>query len=133
MDRFKSISRYLYGKDEWLDGCRIKGKPPRWRIEKDGKQIALWIFDRAGFAFSKESISILDKHEILPRIHLKPEVRWKGDIHLGILESFDADIRRGQDLLVLQDKQPVGLARSLAPGWEWAGTPGRLAKMHQKK
>jgi archaeosine synthase len=133
MDRFKSISRYLYDKDEWLDGCRIKGKPPRWRIEKDGKQIALWIFDRAGFAFSKESISILDKHEILPRIHLKPEVRWKGDIHLGILESFDEDIRRGQDLLVLQDKQPVGLARSLAPGWEWAGTPGRLAKMHQKK
>ena len=35
-------------------------------------------------------------------------------------------------VMVVQNDQPVGLARSIAPGWEWAGTPGRLAKMHQK-
>ena len=132
MDRFKSISRYLYGRDDWLEGCRIKGKPPRWRIEKDGKQVALWFFDRAGFAFSKEAITFLHENEILPCVHLKPSIKWKGDLHLGIIESYDNNIRRGQDLLVLQDGQPVGSARSLAPGWEWAGTPGRLAKMHQK-
>lgn len=132
MDRLRSISRYLYGRDAWLDGCRIRGKPPRWRIEKDGQQVALWIFDRAGFAFSKQSIPILYEHDILPQIHLKSDVRWKGDIHLGILDSYDENICRGQDLLVMQNDHPVGLARSLAPGWEWAGTPGRLAKMHQK-
>ena len=133
LDRFKSISRYLYGKDEWLNDCRIRGKPPRWRIEKDGKQIALWLFDRAGFSFSKEAISLLHEHHVLPKVALLSGIKWKGDLHLGIIESFDRNIRRGQDVLVLQDDEPVGLARAIAPGWEWAGTPGRLAKMHQKR
>lgn len=133
MDRFKSISRYLYGSDEWLNGCRIRGKPPRWKIEKDGKQIALWFYDRAGFSFSKEAIDVLFENKILPRVHLQPDIKWKGDLHLGIIDSYDTNIFLGQDLLVLQGDEPVGLARSLAPGWEWAGTPGRLAKMHQKR
>ena len=133
MDRFKSISRYLYGSDEWLNGCRIRGKPPRWKIEKDGKQIALWFYDRAGFSFSKEAIDVLFENKILPRVHLQPDIKWKGDLHLGIIDSYDTNILLGQDLLVLQGDEPVGLARSLAPGWEWAGTPGRLAKMHQKR
>lgn len=133
LDRFKSISRFLYGRDEWLEGCRIRGKPPRWKIEKDGKQIALWFFDRAGFSFSKEAIPLLFEHSILPIVNLGSEIKWKGDLHLGIIDSYDRNIRRGQDLMILQNGQPVGLGRSLAPGWEWAGTPGRLAKMHQKR
>jgi len=133
MDRFKSISRYLYGHDEWLEGCRIRGKPPRWKIEKDGKQLALWFFDRAGFSFSKEAILPLHEHNILPVVRLKSGIKWKGDLHLGIIDSYSSNIQRGQDLMVLQDGQPIGLARSLAPGWEWLGTPGRLAKMHQKR
>ena len=133
MDRFKSISRYLYNTDDWLEGCRIRGKPPRWRIEKDGEQVALWFFDRAGFAFSKGAIPSLFEHKTLPCVRLKSSIKWKGDLHLGIIDSYDGKIRRGQDLLVLQNEEPVGLARSLAPGWEWAGTPGRLAKMHQKR
>ena len=132
MDRFRSISRYLYNNDAWLENCRIRGKPPRWKIEKEGEQIALWFYDRAGFSFSKNAISPLYEHKILPVVHLKPDIKWKGDLHLGIIESYDNNIRRGQDLMVLQNDQPVGLARSIAPGWEWAGTPGRLAKMHQK-
>ena len=133
MDRFRSISRYLYNNDAWLEDCRIRGKPPRWKIEKDGKQIALWFYDRAGFSFSKDAILPLYKNNILPIVHLKSEIKWKGDLHLGIIESYDHSIRRGQDVMVLQNGQPVGLARSIAPGWEWAGTPGRLAKMHQKR
>jgi len=133
MDRFKSISRYLYGSDEWLNGCRIRGKPPRWKIEKDGKQIALWFYDRAGFSFSKEAIYLLFENKILPRVYLQSNIKWKGDLHLGIIDSYDKNILLGQDVLVLQGDEPVGLARSLAPGWEWAGTPGRLAKMHQKR
>ena len=133
MDRFKSISRYLYGRDGWLDGCRIRGKPPRWKIEKDGKQIALWFFDRAGFSFSKEAILPLYEHDILPKVHIRSDIKWKGDLHLGIIDSYDEDIQRAQDLMVVQDGKPVGLARSIAPGWEWSGTPGLLAKMHQKR
>ena len=133
MDRFRSISRYLYNNDAWLEDCRIRGKPPRWKIEKDGKQIALWFYDRAGFSFSKDAILPLYENNILPIVHLKSEIKWKGDLHLGIIESYDHSIRRGQDVMVLQNGQPVGLARSIAPGWEWAGTPGRLAKMHQKR
>ena len=133
LDRFKSISRYLYGSDAWLNDCRIRGKPPRWRIEKDGKQIALWLFDRAGFSFSKDAIPLLSELNILPTVTLRSEIKWKGDLHLGIIDSFDQSIRLGQDVLVLQDGEAVGSARALAPGWEWAGTPGRLAKMHQKR
>ena len=133
LDRFKSISRYLYGKDAWLNDCRIRGKPPRWRIEKDGKQIALWLFDRAGFSFSKDAIPLLSELNILPTVTLRSDIKWKGDLHLGIIDSFDQNIRRGQDLLVLQDGEAIGSARAIAPGWEWAGTPGRLAKMHQKR
>ena len=133
MDRFRSISRYLYNNDAWLEDCRIRGKPPRWKIEKDGKQIALWFYDRAGFSFSKDAILPLHENNILPAVHLKSEIKWKGDLHLGIIESYDHAIRRGQDVMVVQNGQPVGLARSIAPGWEWAGTPGRLAKMHQKR
>ena len=133
MDRFRSISRYLYNNDAWLEDCRIRGKPPRWKIEKDGKQIALWFYDRAGFSFSKDAILPLYENNILPIVHLKSEIKWKGDLHLGIIESYDPSVRRGQDVMVVQKGQPVGLARSIAPGWEWAGTPGRLAKMHQKR
>ena len=133
LDRFKSISRYLYGNDAWLNDCRIRGKPPRWRIEKDGKQIALWLFDRAGFSFSKEAIPLLSELNILPTVTLRSDIKWKGDLHLGIIDAFDQNIRRGQDVLVLQNGEAVGSARALAPGWEWAGTPGRLAKMHQKR
>lgn len=133
LDRFKSISRYLYGSDAWLNDCRIRGKPPRWRIEKDGKQIALWLFDRAGFSFSKDAIPLLSELNILPTVTLRSDIKWKGDLHLGIIDAFDQNIRRGQDVLVLQNGEAIGSARALAPGWEWAGTPGRLAKMHQKR
>ena len=116
LDRFKSISRYLYGNDEWLNGCRIRGKPPRWRIEIEGKQIALWMFDRAGFSFSKDAIPLLSEHHILPKVILRSGIKWKGDLHLGIIDSFDKNIRRGQDVLVMQDGKPVGSARA-ARSW----------------
>ena len=68
----------------------------------------------------------------LPTVHLVLGTSWKGDIHVGIVERVEGDIRVGSDLLVMQDGRPAGLARALAPGWEWAGTPGRLAKAHQR-
>ena len=132
LDRFMSISRYLHKSDEWLNDCKVRGKPPRWKIERDGKQIALWSFERAGFSFSKEAVKYLDSCSALPRVHLVDDVKWKGDLHYGIVKSFESGIRMGQDLIVMQNDVAIGLARSIAPGWEWSGTPGRLAKMHQR-
>ena len=132
LDRFMSISRYLHKSDDWLNDCRVRGKPPRWKIERDGKQIALWSFERAGFSFSKEAVKYLDICSALPRVHLVDDVKWKGDLHYGIVKSFESGILMGQDLIVMQNDVAIGLARSIAPGWEWSGTPGRLAKMHQR-
>ena len=132
LDRFMSISRYLHKSDDWLNDCRVRGKPPRWKIEREGKQIALWSFERAGFSFSKDAVKYLDACSALPRVHLVDDVKWKGDLHYGIVKSFEAGILMGQDLIVMQNDVAVGLARSIAPGWEWSGTPGRLAKMHQR-
>jgi hypothetical protein len=36
-------------------------------------------------------------------------------------------------VLVCQNGKPIGLARILAPGWEWKSGIGALAKLHQKK
>ena len=56
----------------------------------------------------------------------------EGRCNLVNLESYDKSIRAGEDLLVMQGSQCVGLARASAPAWEWSSTPGRLAKMHQR-
>lgn len=132
MDEWKSASRRLLGGDGWLDGAEVRGRPPRFRIMNGADQIGQWSPDRGGFALSKASVLLLAEGASLPQVHLVAGVAWKGDLHVGIVERLDGDVRVGSDLLVLQDGNPVGLARALAPGWEWAGTPGRLAKAHQR-
>ena len=77
-------------------------------------------------------VAILDKCNSLKRIALKENIKWKGDVNLANLESYDSTIKAGEDILVMQGEQCVGSARASAPAWEWAGTPGRLAKMHQR-
>jgi hypothetical protein len=99
---------------------------------KDEIQIAMWAPERGGFSLSKSSIPLLDSLDSLKRVELKPEIKWKGDINLAILESYDNSIRKGEDILVMQGSQCLGSARAAAPAWEWEGTPGRLAKSHQR-
>ena len=132
LDNFASIARYKMENDLWLENVSIRGKPPFWRIELEGKQIALWSNDRRGFSLAKSSIPLISANSSLRQIHLNSEVTWKGDIFSNILESYDAGINSGDDLLVLQNGQPVGLARAVASGWEWSTTPGMLAKGHQR-
>ena len=132
LDNFASIARYKMENDLWLENVSIRGKPPFWRIELEGKQIALWSNDRRGFSLAKSSIPLISANSSLRQIHLNSEVSWKGDIFSNILESYDAGINSGDDLLVLQNGQPVGLARAVASGWEWSTTPGMLAKGHQR-
>ena len=132
LDNFNSIARYKMENDSWLSNVNVRGKPPFWRIELDGKQIALWSNDRRGFSLAKSSIPILLEKSSLKKIHLKSDVSWKGDIFSNIVESFDAGINSGDDLLVMQNSQAIGLARATASGWEWSTTPGMIAKGHQR-
>mgnify|MGYP004021643085 FL=1 len=132
MDNFRSISRLKMEKDEWLEDIKIRGKPPYWKLEKDGKQIAIWSNERRGFSLSKSSVKIIHDSDSLKKITLKNGVSWKGDIFYNIIEEFDSGIKSGDDLLVIQDGQPIGLARAVASGWEWNKLPGMLAKCHQR-
>ena len=132
LDNFCSIARYKMENDAWLNDVKISGKPPFWRIERDGKQVALWSNDRRGFSLAKSSIPIIAGHSSLKKIHLQSEISWKGDIFSNILADYDKGIVSGDDLLVMQDNQAVGLARATASGWEWSTTPGMVAKGHQR-
>ena len=51
LDTFKSISRFMFNNDAWLSDCRIRGKFPDWKVEKDGQQIAVWSTKRVLFQF----------------------------------------------------------------------------------
>ena len=118
--------------DDWLNDIAIKGKPPYWRLECNGTQIALWSNDRRGFSLAKSSIPILAENKSLKEIVIKSEIEWKGDVFTGIVENFDDGIISGDDLLVIQNSLPIGLARATASGWEWSTTPGMVAKAHQR-
>lgn len=132
LDTFSSVARKTMKNDAWVQPLKVRGKPPRYRLEKDGKQVALWSIDRGGFSLSKAVIQDLASTNALSEVHLRPDVKWKGDIFGTIVERFDDDICMGADLLVYQNGTVVGLARAHAPGWEWPTTPGRLAKSHQR-
>ena len=118
--------------DEWVKGLKVRGKPPRYRLELENTQMALWSIDRSGFSLPKAVIPALAELKALPEVHLQTGIVWRGDIFGQIVESFDATIRAGSDVLVLQDGKVIGLARAHAPAWEWPSTPGRLAKSHQR-
>ncbi len=132
-EQYMSIARKTTGTDAWLEKLAVKGKVPRWRLELDGTQMAVWSIDRNGFSFSRAAIDLLHEHQALPAVHLKEDVAWRGDVFAQMVLSYDASIRLGDDLRVLQAGEVVGLARAVAHGWEWGGTPGTLAKSHQRK
>ena len=132
LDNFKSVARLHHLNDLWLQGTEVRGRIPRWKILKDGEQLAMWAPERGGFSLAKSCIPILETLDSLKRVNLKENVKWKGDINLAILESYDETIRKGEDVLVMQGSQCLGSARAAAPAWEWSGTPGRLAKSHQR-
>jgi archaeosine synthase len=132
LDNFASISRKQMNTDSWLAEMKVRGKPPRYRLERDKNQMALWSIDRSGFSLPKAVIPTLDELNALPKVHLHSGIAWKGDIFGPLVESYDKSIRAGSDVLVYQDNTVIGLARAHAPAWEWPNTPGRLAKSHQR-
>ena len=132
IDNFRSVARFHHLNDNWLDGIKVRGRFPRWKILKDDEQIAMWAPERGSFSLAKACVGILESCDSLKRISLKENLKWKGDVNLVNLESFDNTIRKGEYVLVMQGSQCLGLARASAPAWEWLATPGRLAKMHQR-
>ena len=131
--QFMSIARKTTGTDAWLEQLSVRGKLPRWRLEQNGTQMAVWSIDRNGFSFSRAAIDWLHEHNALPVVHLKEDAVWRGDVFSQMVERFDSSIRLGDDLRILQNGEVIGLARAVAHGWEWGGTPGTLAKSHQRK
>jgi len=132
LDNFASIARKQMKSDAWIKDLKVRGKPPRYRLESGQTQMALWSIERSGFSLPKAVIPTLAELNALPEVHLHSDVVWKGDIFGALIESFDSTIRAGSDLLVYQGGTVIGLARANAPGWEWPTTPGRLAKSHQR-
>ena len=132
-EHFRSIARKTTLTDAWCEDLAVRGKLPRWRLELNGVQIAVWSIERNGFSFSKSAIDHLHQHAALRTVHLKDDAAWKGDVFASLVKEADAGIRTGDDLRVLQNGECIGLARAVASGWEWKGTPGTLAKSHQRK
>ena len=128
LEKLKSASRFQHGTDEWLEGAKVSGRPPIFRIEKDGLQIALWNPRSGRFSFSKAVLPILEACNALPRVELISNFDWRGDLFSTNVVKADPNIRSGDEVLVFQEGVLVGSARAEAPGWEWPRGPGRLAK-----
>ncbi len=128
LEKLKSASRFQHGTDEWLEGAKVTGRPPIFRIEKNGLQVALWNPRSGRFSFSKASLPILDACNALPRVELVSNFDWRGDLFSTNVVKADPNIRSGDEVLVFQDGVLVGSARAEASGWEWPRGPGRLAK-----
>ena len=132
-EHFKSLARKVTGTDSWCEDLVVRGKLPRWRLELNGTQIAVWSIDRNGFSFSRAAVEHLHQHQALKVVVLHGDVVWKGDVFAQLVKEADPTIRMGDDLRILQGGDCIGLARAVAAGWEWGGTPGTLAKSHQRK
>ena len=131
-EKMKSISRFQFGSDEWLDGCQIRGRPPIFTITKDGVQMAKWDPRRGRFLLSKSSLGTMSRLNLLKTVEITPEVDWVGDIFPGMIDHHDRSILVGDEILVIQGGELIGSARSIAPGWEWPLGPGKLAKSRHR-
>ena len=130
--QLRALSRFQHGTDTWLEGASIQGRPPIFTIKREGVQIAQWNPRTGRFAFSKSCLPLLDACDALPRVLLRTGVEWRGDLFATNVESAEAGIRAGDEVLVMQDGGLVGSARAEAPGWEWPNGPGRLARAHHR-
>ena len=79
-EHFKSIARKVTDTDAWCTDLVVRGKLPRWRLELNGTQMAVWSIDRNGFSFSRAAIDLLHEHGALKAVVLHDDVLWKGDV-----------------------------------------------------
>ena len=131
-EKMKSISRFQFGSDEWLDNCEIRGRPPIFTITKDGVQMAKWDPRRGRFLLSKSSLETMRRLKLLKSVEIHPGLDWVGDIFPSMIAHHDRSILVGDEILVIQEGKLLGSARSVAPGWEWPLGPGKLAKSRHR-
>jgi archaeosine synthase len=131
-EKMKSISRFQFGSDKWLEGCQIRGRPPIFTITKDGVQMAKWDPRRGRFLLSKASLETMRGLNLLKSVEIHSGLDWVGDIFPSMIASHDSSILVGDEILVIQDGKLIGSARALAPGWEWPLGPGKLAKSRHR-
>ena len=132
LEKLKSISRFVYGFDDWLKGCKVRGRPPILTISKNGNQMAKWDPRRGRFLISKACVRLMHDSDSLKMVELHDELDWVGDIFPTMVKTHDSDILVGDEIRVIQREQLVGSARVLAPGWEWPHGPGKLAKSRHR-
>ena len=131
-EKMKSISRFQFGSDKWLEGCQIRGRPPIFTITKDGVQMAKWDPRRGRFLLSKASLETMRGLNLLKSVEIHSGLDWVGDIFPSMIASHDSSILVGDEILVIQDGKLIGSARAIAPGWEWPLGPGKLAKSRHR-
>ena len=132
LGKLKAFSRFQHGTDAWLEGARVSGRPPIFRIDREGTQIALWNPHSGRFSFAKAALPSLAEHKTLPCVELTAEADWRGDLFSTNITRSDPAIRVGDELLVYQNGELIGSARAEAAGWEWPNGPGRLAKAQHR-
>ena len=132
IEKLKSISRFIHGFDDWLNGCQVRGRPPILTIIKNGDQMAKWDPRRGRFLMSKACIRSMHDNDSLKVVELLDEVDWVGDIFPNMVKRNDSNILVGDEIRVIQTGKLLGSARVLAPGWEWPHGPGKLAKSRHR-
>lgn len=132
IEEFRSVSRLHLGTDEWMEGMSISGRPPRFKVMKDGEQMAMWNPERSGLSLSKSALPLLHESKSLPVVEIECQGGWSGDIFASMVKSFPKHVRTGSDMLVVRDGVLIGSARAHAPGYAWEYSPGRLAKAHHR-
>ena len=133
MIEYHTISNWNYGNSNWLEGSKLVGKGPHWKIEKSGKPFARWNHLNSSFSFSKASLPVLAETNTLPFARIKLPDNWNGDVFGPMIISSDESIRVG-DVVLLFDEEDVliGSGIAQAPAWEWNNGCGRLAKIRHR-
>ncbi|MBJ99521.1 MAG: hypothetical protein CMB48_00710 [Euryarchaeota archaeon] len=133
MIEYHTISNWNYGNSNWLDGSKLVGKGPHWKIEKSGKPFARWNHLNSSFSFSKASLPVLAETNTLPFAKIKLPENWNGDVFGPMIVSFDENIRVGDVVLLFDEKDVlIGSGIAQAPAWEWNHGCGRLAKIRHR-
>ena len=133
MIEYQTISTWHYGSSKWLDGTKLVGKPPHWKIEKTRQPFARWNHLNNSFSFSKAALPVLAETGTLPSAKIELVGDWNGDVFAPMVISFDKSIRVG-DIVLLYSKEDVliGSGVAQAPAWEWNHGCGRLAKVRHR-
>ena len=109
LGKLRALSRFQHDTDDWLDGTGIQGRPPIFTIRKEGKQLALWNPRLGRFSFTKACLPLLAESNKFPIVNITPDIDWRGDLFSSNVTDYQGSIRIGDEVLVYQNNQLVGL------------------------